>query len=182
MAPVVLSVKLEPVSVFESDLGIALNRLAGLVEDAVGTHLGGKEFLSNEIGTGAGEAKDSRPHGQAAGGRDLLAGRQDNLLGFLVSIGCLFFLAAQGAQSHTSKQGRKDLSRDGVLRKTTIEEKDPRKGWGLFETGSLAKTEYRGLSQHNGAIKWFCFQINSKQKSVVECRGLSFLSLPKMYA
>eukprot|EP00533_Pseudo-nitzschia_delicatissima_P011720 CAMPEP_0197272508 /NCGR_PEP_ID=MMETSP1432-20130617/10037_1 /TAXON_ID=44447 /ORGANISM="Pseudo-nitzschia delicatissima, Strain UNC1205" /LENGTH=247 /DNA_ID=CAMNT_0042738069 /DNA_START=201 /DNA_END=944 /DNA_ORIENTATION=+ len=121
VATVVLSVKLEFCSVFESDLRMLLNNGGSLVEDAVGAHFGGDQFLCDKVGAGAGKAKDSRPHCEAAGGRDFLAGGQDDFLRVVTVVVVVFWsflLAAKEPQSYGRNYGSHDLFRYIVLGKT----------------------------------------------------------------
>ena len=101
VAAVVLPVKLKGGSVFQGYLGIPLNDFGGTIEDTIGTHFGRNQLLTDKVGTRTSKAKDSRPHGETTGSRDLLAGRQDNLLGVFATIvfgRILLGLAAQGSQ------------------------------------------------------------------------------------
>jgi hypothetical protein len=145
VAAVVLSVELERGAVLHRHLGVRLDGLAGNVEDAVGAHLCGDQFFADKVGAHTGKSEDPRPHGEAAGRRDLLAGRQDDFFGVGVVVvrfrGFLVGLAAQGSHADRRDQGFQELPRKGppLLQVqhcngiSVFDGQEPPQGRGLFE-------------------------------------------------
>lgn len=166
VATVILPVKLDGGPVLALDLGILLDFPTGLGKDAVGTHLGGEQFLSDKVGAGARKCGNARPHGQPAGGGDFLAGRQNDFFGSILlaaAAALLAVVAAQGSDpdSHRTRTVRGSADNKGmdiaieigieIGIEIPVGGKEPPQRRRLLETIRLAESKGGKLAQqHDG--------------------------------